>query len=240
MAEADAARGELVRRLAAEGVGSALLVATIVGSGAMAARLAGGNGALALLGNTRCSRSLRTRARVPRSGCRSPSPRFGLVATILGTLGRSTPTVGAAVGLYIGAAYWFTATTSFANPTVTITRAFTDTFTGIAPADVPAFIAAQIGGGGAAALFFRGCGRRRRALSRTGSLRALAEVDPSICGLGHEFFRLAQPKSHRERLTCLHLPTAPPTTAAEGLSKTNHAKAFAPSTDGASFFVAQP
>jgi glycerol uptake facilitator-like aquaporin len=60
-----------------------------------------------------------------------------------------------AVGLYITAAYWFTSSTSFANPAVTIARGFTDTFTGIRPADVPGFVAAQILGALAAALLFR-------------------------------------------------------------------------------------
>jgi glycerol uptake facilitator-like aquaporin len=55
--------------------------------------------------------------------------------------------VAPAVGAYIGAAYWFTSSTSFANPAVTIGRAFSDTFAGIAPSSVPGFIAAQILGG---------------------------------------------------------------------------------------------
>ncbi|WP_433796475.1 hypothetical protein [Actinoplanes sp. CA-252034] len=55
-----------------------------------------------------------------------------------------TPVAPAAVGAYIGAAYWFTSSTSFANPAVTIGRAFTDTFAGIAPASVPGFVIAQI------------------------------------------------------------------------------------------------
>ena len=71
---------------------------------------------------------------------------FGLVLTILGTLRWGTKTVAAAVGLYITAAYWFTASTSFANPAVTIGRAFTDTFSGILPAHAPAFILAQLAG----------------------------------------------------------------------------------------------
>ena len=68
---------------------------------------------------------------------------FGLVLTILGTLRWGTKVVAAAVGLFITAAYWFTASTSFANPAVTIGRAFTNTFSGIQPADAPAFVAAQ-------------------------------------------------------------------------------------------------
>ena len=69
---------------------------------------------------------------------------FGLVLTILGCLARNPPAVPMAVGLYITAAYWFTASTSFANPAVTIARTLSNTFAGIAPADAPAFIAAQV------------------------------------------------------------------------------------------------
>jgi glycerol uptake facilitator-like aquaporin len=69
---------------------------------------------------------------------------FGLLLTILGTLRSRAEMVPAAVGLYITAAYWFTASTSFANPAVTIARALSDTFAGIAPSHVPAFIFAQI------------------------------------------------------------------------------------------------
>lgn len=71
---------------------------------------------------------------------------FGLLLTIFGCLAIRAPFVPVAVGLYITAAYWFTASTSFANPAVTIARALTDTFSGIAPAGVPLFIAAQIAG----------------------------------------------------------------------------------------------
>ena len=71
---------------------------------------------------------------------------FGLVLAILGSLRWGTKAVAASVGLYITAAYWFTASTSFANPAVTIGRALTDTFSGIQPAHVPAFIAAQCAG----------------------------------------------------------------------------------------------
>lgn len=72
---------------------------------------------------------------------------FGLIATILGTARARPDAVPAAVGLYIMAAYWFTASTSFANPAVTIARSLTDSFAGIAPGSVPAFIAAQFAGG---------------------------------------------------------------------------------------------
>lgn len=69
---------------------------------------------------------------------------FGLVATILFTLKARESAVATAVGLYITAAYWFTASTSFANPAVTIARSLSDTFAGIRPADAPYFILAQI------------------------------------------------------------------------------------------------
>jgi glycerol uptake facilitator-like aquaporin len=70
---------------------------------------------------------------------------FGLVLAILGTI-RARGSVAAIVGLYIVAAYWFTASTSFANPAVTLARALTDTFAGIRPVDVPGFVAAQVAG----------------------------------------------------------------------------------------------
>jgi len=71
---------------------------------------------------------------------------FGLLLTILGVASRTPAAVPYAVGLYITSAYWFTASTSFANPAVTIARSLSDTFAGIAPQDAPAFIAAQIAG----------------------------------------------------------------------------------------------
>ena len=71
---------------------------------------------------------------------------FGLLLTILGCNARSPTTIPYAVGLYITAAYWFTASTSYANPAVTIARSLSDTFAGIAPTGVMAFIAAQLVG----------------------------------------------------------------------------------------------
>lgn len=71
---------------------------------------------------------------------------FGLVFVILGTLRHRPQAVPASVALYIVAAYWFTSSTSFANPAITLARALSDTFAGIAPADVPAFITAQVAG----------------------------------------------------------------------------------------------
>lgn len=77
---------------------------------------------------------------------------FGLVATILGCLRARPDAVAMAVGLYITAGYWFTASTSFANPAVTVARSFTNTFAGIQVADAPAFILMQIVGGVVAVL----------------------------------------------------------------------------------------
>ena len=71
---------------------------------------------------------------------------FGLLLTIFGVASRTPAAVPYAVGLYITSAYWFTASTSFANPAVTIARSLSDTFAGIAPQGVPAFIAAQLAG----------------------------------------------------------------------------------------------
>jgi glycerol uptake facilitator-like aquaporin len=80
---------------------------------------------------------------------------FGLLVVIWGSSRRGSSTVPFAVAAYIAAAYWFTASTSFANPAVTLARAFTDTFAGIRPADVPGFIVAQLLGAGAATALFR-------------------------------------------------------------------------------------
>jgi glycerol uptake facilitator-like aquaporin len=80
---------------------------------------------------------------------------FGLLAVIWGCSRRRSAAVPFAVGAYITGAYWFTASTSFANPAVTIARAMTDTFAGIRPVDVPAFILAQAVGGATATLLFR-------------------------------------------------------------------------------------
>jgi len=79
---------------------------------------------------------------------------LGLILTILGTLRYRPQSVPYAVGLFISAGYWFTSSTSFANPAVTIARAFTDSFSGIAPSCVPAFIAAQLTGAVTATALF--------------------------------------------------------------------------------------
>jgi glycerol uptake facilitator-like aquaporin len=77
---------------------------------------------------------------------------FGLILTILGTVRHRPQWVPATVALYITAAYWFTSSTSFANPAITIARSLSDTFAGIAPADVPGFVIAQLVGAAAGAL----------------------------------------------------------------------------------------
>ena len=79
---------------------------------------------------------------------------FGLIGVILGGLRARPDAVPMLVGLYITAAYWFTASTSFANPAVTIARALTDSFSGIRPGDAPAFIAAQLVGAAIGAVLF--------------------------------------------------------------------------------------
>ena len=199
------------RALAAEGLGTAFLLATVVGSGIMAEQLSGGNVALALLGNTFptgailvvlilvfgpvsgahfnpvVSLAFALRRQFPwnavapyiavqiagavlgawaahlmfdlpiwqlstkvRSGggqwFAEAVATFGLVLTIFGCMARTPAAAPYAVGLYITAAYWFTASTSFANPAVTIARALSDTFAGIAPGSAPGFIAAQFVG----------------------------------------------------------------------------------------------
>ena len=80
---------------------------------------------------------------------------FGLLATIWGCSRHNPASVPWAVGAYITAAYWFTASTSFANPAVTLARSLTNTFAGIRPTDAPGFVVAQLLGAGAATLFFR-------------------------------------------------------------------------------------
>ncbi|MEO7635684.1 MAG: MIP/aquaporin family protein [Sphingomicrobium sp.] len=85
---------------------------------------------------------------------------FGLILTILGSVRFRREWVAPAVALYIVAAYWFTSSTSFANPAITIARSLSDSFAGIAPRDVPAFIAAQLIGAALAAVFARQLFRR--------------------------------------------------------------------------------
>ena len=95
----------------------------------------------------------------PRTGMAQLFSEFiatlGLLSVILAASRSTIAVVAVAVGAYISAAYWFTASTSFANPAVTVARALSDTFAGIRPVDVPGFILAQLAGGIAATLLFR-------------------------------------------------------------------------------------
>lgn len=90
----------------------------------------------------------------PAQGLAEAVATFGLIGTILGTQRSRPEFTPVAVGLYITAAYWFTASTSFANPAVTVARSLSDTFAGIAPPSVPLFIAGQFAGMVAALGFF--------------------------------------------------------------------------------------
>ena len=210
----------MARKLVAEGIGTAMLLAAVVGSGIMGDRLSGGNVAIALLANTLATGAalvalilsfgpisgahlnpavtivdasqggLPRRHVVPYIAVQlvaailgvvlantmfgepafawSRHPRhgalqmlsefvatFGLVSVIWGTVRSRPAAVPFAVAAYITAAYWFTPSTSFANPAVTIARAFTDTFAGIQPRDVPGFIVAQLAGAAVATMLFR-------------------------------------------------------------------------------------
>jgi len=212
--------GDLSRRSAAEGLGTAFLLAVVVGSGIMGERLAGGNVAIALLANTMATGAglfalivafgsvsgahfnpVVTLAEAlrgafawrevpayvaaqgagafagvavahamfglePFSASRHPRSSTGeLLGEVVATFGllvtvrlasRSRPdAVPFAVGAYITAAYWFTSSTSFANPAVTLARSATDTFAGIRPSDAPSFVAAELTGGLLAAAFLR-------------------------------------------------------------------------------------
>ena len=213
-------KATLARRLTAEGVGTALLLAAVVGSGIMGENLAAGNVAIALLANTVATGaalvalitafapisgahfnpavslfdasqggltwseagayivvqfvgavvgvmvahvmftedvlmvSQRVRAGFPQAFSEGVAT-FGLLCTIWGCVRRPPHIAPFAVGAYITAACWFTASTSFANPAVTVARALTDTFAGIRPADVPPFLVAQLLGAAAATILFR-------------------------------------------------------------------------------------
>ena len=208
------------RRITAEAIGTALLLAAVVGSGIMGERLAGGNAAIALLANTLATGAMLVALILtfgPISGAHfnpavtladafqgglpwrevpgylaaqvfgafagvaaanvmfgeplfSASRRiraggaqqfsefiatFGLLAVIWACARLRSSAVPLAVGAYITGAYWFTASTSFANPAVTLARSASDTFAGIRPADAPGFILAQLAGATAATLLFR-------------------------------------------------------------------------------------
>ena len=202
---------QMPKRLVAEVLGTALLLATVVGSGIMGERLADGNLALALLGNTLATGAilvviilifgpisgahfnpavtlcflirreisvhiallyvfaqiigallgtfsahlmfeepifqLSTQSRTGSGQWLAETiATFGLIATILGTLRWRPNALPYAVGLFISAGYWFTASTSFANPAVTLARSLTDTFSGIDPSHAPWFILAELVG----------------------------------------------------------------------------------------------
>ena len=208
----------MAREPFAEGLGAALLTATVVGSGIMAERLAGGNAAVALLANTGATVAalatlialfgpisgahfnpvvtlnalMRSETKANRAfyyviaqiaGCcagamlanlmfelpavqASTHVRTGVaqwLSEFVATFGLAlivlhSPSVSAAawrVPLWIGAAYWFTASTSFANPAIAIARSLTDTFSGIRPADIPGFVGAEIVGGIAGLFAFK-------------------------------------------------------------------------------------
>ncbi|WP_265922585.1 aquaporin [Cupriavidus nantongensis] len=220
----------LARRLVAEGLGTALLVAIVVGSGIRAERLAAGDTALALLANSLATgaglvallvslgpvsgghfnpvvslSALVQGTLAPRDALRyvlvqlaggvcgvlaahamfgepalawSAQSRtgasmwwsefvatFGLVGVGIGTLRSRPQLVPFVVAGYITAGYWFTSSTSFANPALTLACALTDTFTGIRPQDVPGFVLAQIGGGLAATLLFHWLCRKPAAVT---------------------------------------------------------------------------
>ncbi len=219
----------LERRLAAEGVGSFFLFATVIGSGIMAENLSDGNDAIALLGNTIATgailfvliamlgpisgahfnpavslvsalrRELAARDALlyalaqlafgiagawaahlmfdlpalqlsakARTGVGQWTGEaiatFGLILTILGTVRHRPALVPASVALYIVAAYWFTSSTSFANPAITVARSLSDSFAGIAVQNVPPFVAAQLvgalAGAGLAGFLFPGSAAR--------------------------------------------------------------------------------
>jgi glycerol uptake facilitator-like aquaporin len=141
---ADAAMGGLSWRDAA-----AYLPAQVAGcvTGAVAANL--------MFGLSAVSVSVKSRATGPHA-LSEVIATAGLILVIF-ALARSGRAAGApaAVGAYIGAAYWFTASTSFANPAITVGRMFSNTFAGIAPSSAPAFIAAQVGGGIAGVIIIR-------------------------------------------------------------------------------------
>jgi glycerol uptake facilitator-like aquaporin len=140
---ADASQGGLsMRELAA------YVLAQLVGA------FAGVAGANAMFGEPLFAWSTRVRAGLPQA-LSEVIATFGLLVVIWGGAKRHREVVPFAVGAYITAAYWFTASTSFANPAVTLARMATNTFAGIRPSDVPAFLLAQAVGASAATALFR-------------------------------------------------------------------------------------
>jgi glycerol uptake facilitator-like aquaporin len=155
----------LVRRATAELVGTAFLVAAVIGSGIAATRLSPDDVGLQLLENSLATGAVLVAlilALQPVSAAFNPVVTlverwYGLItsreaAALIGSLrSHRHDTVAFAVGGWITAAYWFTSSTSFANPAVTIARMFSDTFAGIAPGSAPMFVLMQLVGGAAAA-----------------------------------------------------------------------------------------
>jgi len=139
----------LPRRIVSEFLGTAFLVAAVVGSGimgAIAAHLMFGLPAISLSHHAR-SGSAQVFSEFVAT--------FGLLCVIWGCSRQHSGAVPFAVAAYITSAYWFTSSTSFANPAVTVARSLSDTFAGIRPTDVPLFLAAQLAGAIAATLLFR-------------------------------------------------------------------------------------
>jgi glycerol uptake facilitator-like aquaporin len=134
---------------------------------------------------------------------------FGLVAVIESTLRRRPGAVVAAVAAWIGAAYWCTSSTSFANPAVTIGRSLSDTFVGIRPQDVPGFIVAQMLGGAAAVLVMHG-------LFATGAPRLAARRRTTPSDEPRVGFRHAQPNREGMRPAPVHPRPHPPRRATTG------------------------
>ena len=153
----------LARKALAEGVGTAALLCAVIGSGIMAEQLAGGNSAIALLANTLATvfaLYVLIETLGPVSGA-----HFNPVVTLAMVFRRALPAreagllfvilrapagkAAALVACYIGAAYWFTASTSFANPAAVLGRTLSDSFAGIAPASAPGFVLAQCAGAAA-------------------------------------------------------------------------------------------
>ena len=121
------------------------------------AQIAGGLGGV-MAANTMFSLPLVSVSQHPRAGMAQVFSEFiatlGLLSVILAASRSTVAVVAIAVGAYISAAYWFTASTSFANPAVTVARCLSDTFAGIRPADAPQFVLAQLAGGVVATLLF--------------------------------------------------------------------------------------
>ncbi len=133
------------RTFLAEFLGTAFLLATVVGRAQFAGALVGVVTAHAMFDLPLLQVSAHLRAGHAQNFSEAVAT-FGLLLTIFGCVARAPAATPSAVGLYIVAAYWFTASTSFANPAVTLACAFTDTFSGVAPQNVGAFVVAQIAG----------------------------------------------------------------------------------------------